>query len=262
MTRAICLAIMLAFCPYAHGEKGAASASLVGTAEQVIDFCMSEYSRLSGKAFFSEVDRAYVHTSADRFFVLFAHGEFGTFGAPSRHGDYRRYLNCSVLVSGDMVLYGMALSLFDRLFEYPDDESYKDFFRALNKSSDEGFVRELLFKRQDNQFVFVASQYFSPDRASKIERPYQLRDGCHDDTLEAYPPEWRGFAALVEQAIKKEIAGKKPDGCLQSWNDYWLTRIGSLRKLSESDEVADKRVDYIYARREEVGLPAIYMMVH
>ena len=155
MMKGICLILMLALCLFACGEKNMAETDIFSTAERAVKLCVSEYTRLSGKALFSEVDTAYVHISANRFGVLFTHGEVGTFGERSQ--DYRAYLSCGVLASDDLNIYYMDSPMSVPLIENPESDSIDgDFY--------EGNVKELIYRRSGNEFTFVAAQDFvEPD---------------------------------------------------------------------------------------------------
>lgn len=155
MNRNVCLVVILAASSFFCGEKNMAETDSLGMVERAISLCVSEYSRLSDEAFFSEVDKAYVHVSSNLFGVIFARGEVGTFGERSK--DYRAYLSCGVDASDGLKIFSLVSPMSDPLIELPESESIDhDFYK--------GNVKELLYKRSGDQFIFVVSQDFEePD---------------------------------------------------------------------------------------------------
>ncbi len=117
--------------------------------EKAINFCIKEYSRLSGSPFFSEVDRAYVHVSSEQLGIVFAHGEVGTFGVRSK--SYRSFLSCGVSALGEIKIYSLEEPFQKPLINLDGfDEVYNEFYH--------GNVKELFYKLKEGQFVFIASQ--------------------------------------------------------------------------------------------------------
>ena len=155
MMRWSCLGIVLALFSSAYGEKNMAELHTRSNAERAVALCVSEYVRLSGKVFFEEVDRAYVHVSSGRFGVLFARGEVGTFGERSQ--GYRAYLSCGVLDAGGLSIYNMHSPMTVPLVEKPESN-------VIDRDFYEGDVIELLYMKSGDRFSLVAVQDFSvPD---------------------------------------------------------------------------------------------------
>lgn len=139
------LMVFLAACT----NKNTIEADLVRDAERAITLCVSEYTRLSGKEFFDEVDRAYVGVVPTQFGIIFTHGEMGTFGKYSE--DYENHLTCLIVISGTMKIYFLGDPLGHSLINLPSFDSLR---RELNEEN----ARDMLYKRDGDRFVFVAIQ--------------------------------------------------------------------------------------------------------
>ncbi len=149
------LALILSLCLFACGEgpmiKNVSSTRI----EKAINICMNEYSRLSGRTFFSEVDRAYVHVSSEQLGIIFAHGEVGSFGARSK--SYRSYLSCGVSTLSEIKIYSLEEPFQKPLINLEgSDEIYNEFYH--------GNVKELFYKLKKGRFVFIASQALKVNR--------------------------------------------------------------------------------------------------
>lgn len=164
MTRNICIVFALTVLLTACTNKSEVVTDLVRDAEGAINLCVSEYTRMSEKEFFSEVDRAYVHVVPNQFGIIFTHGEMGTFGEYSE--DYENHLTCLVVVSGGMRIYFLGDPFGHILIDSPDSNSLEKGFYKEN-------VNEMLYKRNGDRFVFVAMQKLVEpdygDRKPKID---------------------------------------------------------------------------------------------
>ncbi len=132
--------------------NAAVERSLVGSA---ISLCLEKYEEKAGKPLLAidEVDRAYVHSSADlrKLDVLFARDEVGSFG--KRSENYRPFQRCSIKVGKNNVMNVIYLGGFgiDSLIDDGDIDSFDMKFY-------DGTVREYLFEVVDNKFKQVKSK--------------------------------------------------------------------------------------------------------
>lgn len=148
MIKKIYILFLVAFLA-ACTNKYTIDANLVRDAERAINLCVSEYTRVSGKEFFDEVDRAYVEVVPAQFGIVFTHGEMGTFGRYSE--DYENHLTCLIVISGAMKIYFLGDPLGHSLINLPSFDSLSGEFNDENAS-------EMLYKRDGDRFVFVAIQ--------------------------------------------------------------------------------------------------------
>lgn len=152
MMRKICFVAIIPLCLFACKKNNVVDPMLLSTAEQSIRFCVNEYVRLSGNTLSDEVDKAYVHVSLNRFGVLFVRGEVGTFG--KRTSNYKAYLNCDVVASAGLLkIYYLGSFMSDPLIKDPDADT-------IDHNFYEKKVKELLYKRSGDKFIFVAGQNF------------------------------------------------------------------------------------------------------
>ena len=68
------------------------------------------------------------------------------------------------------------------------------------------------------------------------------------------PRNWSGFKESVDYRVSNELAGKRPEGGLKSWNEFWAHRISALR---DGQEHYEKYIDYIVESRRANGLPEL-----
>lgn len=121
----------------------------VSVIQKSVALCVQRYEERTGQSLSSDIDRAYVHVSLDRFGIFFTHGEVGSFGPRSR--DYEYFFGCGVHVSSSQTdIYYLGK---------PEEDAIID--RGM-RTIDRGFygeqVEEAVFMRSGVGFVFKAKQ--------------------------------------------------------------------------------------------------------
>ena len=148
--RAVTILLLLSSC--ATVREGAA------LQRRAIDFCVAEYTRLSGRALERDLDRAYVlagDAKLAQLDVLFTRGEVGTFGERSK--QFVPYLYCGLLTHSPMKIWALVKPLRNPLIHLPG-------VKQLTESQPISELRESLYLRTGDGFRFVAEQPFDPDK--------------------------------------------------------------------------------------------------
>lgn len=68
------------------------------------------------------------------------------------------------------------------------------------------------------------------------------------------PRMWAHFRETVDFRITNEKSGRRAEGGMDSWNDFWVRQI---RSNSTGRENHEKYVRYIIERRRQEGLPEL-----
>jgi hypothetical protein len=63
------------------------------------------------------------------------------------------------------------------------------------------------------------------------------------------------FKSIISRRINDEVAGRKPEGGVSSWNEKWLSQIQSLRR--GYGDRNHEYIDYIISERNRHNLPKI-----
>ncbi len=157
------LALVLLVCLCAACATNSQSSNSItdqGVVSSAISLCLAEHEVITGEWLLSsaDIDRAYVHTTADlnKLDVLFARGEVDAFG--KRSANYEPFQRCSLQVSKKGALsiiylgeFGADALIADVNIDAFDDEFYK------------GEVDEHLFEVVGGEFRYVRSRDFNPD---------------------------------------------------------------------------------------------------
>ena len=69
-----------------------------------------------------------------------------------------------------------------------------------------------------------------------------------------FQTDWDLFKFSVGHDVELELAGEKPPGQRQYWQDWWDSRILALRQNRTNPE---RHIAYIHTRRKEAGLPPL-----
>ncbi|MEQ9303137.1 MAG: hypothetical protein RJQ14_04410 [Marinoscillum sp.] len=122
-----------------------------------IEMCRAEYTKITGEALPSDIDRVYVFAGKHKFGLMFTRGEMGTFGERSK--NYKGMVSCYVFLHPNMHVQDVreGYNILKRS-ETPIDETafYKE------------HIDELLFLRDGLHFTFRDMQVFSVDRINAL----------------------------------------------------------------------------------------------
>ncbi len=119
---------------------------------KAISLCMSEYSKTNNKTLFDDVSRIYVHVSLNKFGIIFARGEVGTFS--KRSENYKAYLSCGIINKDRMEIFFLGEPNNDAIVRASDINKIEDGFYDSD-------VLELLFLKDENDIQFYDLQPLS-----------------------------------------------------------------------------------------------------
>lgn len=124
-------------------------------AREVLELCLGEVKRVSGESLSVAADRAYVYVDKEGSWVIFSHGEIGSFGQAGQ--DSGVIYSCGVLNGPPAKAVFLGAPLKDALIDEPGREYF---------DTPEG-TTEILFKREGEEFNYCCSQPFDEKNFDK-----------------------------------------------------------------------------------------------